>query len=433
MSGTRLPEEARGSTRRLGVPGGLREIVPGVLGATTDRGTDVLVVERPGAPNPAERRAAARVASRPSISDALTLAVARRWADPAGAAMPPLLLTAVRSMAWLLAVLLLIALAAGSPLGLGPILAVAGALALIAAGVVLIGRLGVAGAALDEAVRIVDGPILDVAHAAVAGDAAALARLQDLRAAWWTGPLDADPDDEEEVASEDAERVLAERAARDAAARDAATRDADAAGSQEPWRVRAADAVGLWGVNQGGDAVYGPGVLGLRDRAGRETLVVAPPDGVRGWRRFVVLQMTGATRRLETDDRSSLWWAVAPTEGRGARTGFVIGSALGALVTIGVVYAVLEVVNSDRVAWGLGVAIVFTVISGGAAWWAVDRIVRRACRQVVEPSPELRRRAHALRASFDDEGPDGTGVVSGRRLLWDALARPGLTAPRRRD
>ncbi|WP_026912279.1 hypothetical protein [Patulibacter minatonensis] len=410
MSGGRLPEAVRGRPR-LGVPGGVRELVPGVLGATTDEGHDVLLVERPGAPDADERLAAARVVSRPALADDVTLAVARRWAGPGQAhAMPPVLLTASRSMAALLAVLVLLDLLAGRPVPLGPLVAVAAALALIAAGVTVIGRLGLAGVAVDGAVRVVDGPILDVARAALAGDDAALARLEELRGLWWTGPVDPDPP-----------RAAAPGTPEAATDPSGPTRGPAA---DEPWRVREPGDAGLWATNQVGDAVYAPGVLGVRDDDGRERLLVAPPGGVTGWRRLVVLQTTGASGRLETDDRWALWFAVAPAHGRGARAVFLVGNLLAAAVTFGLGLAAASAADGSPAAWGVGAAVTFTVVSGGAWWWVSDRVVRGACRQVLDPDPDLRHRCEALRATLEAEGADGSGVMSGRRLLWDATA-PG--------
>lgn len=384
----------------LGVPGGLRELAPGVLGATTEDGDDVLVVVRPGAPDDAERLAAARVASRPTIADALTLAVARRWADPdAGRAMPPVLLTASRTMAWLLAALVGIDLVAGAPVPLGPLVAVAAALALVAAGFAVIGRLGVAGAGVDEAIRIVSGPVVDVGREAASGDASAVARLEDLRAAWWAGPVDGPPAESD--------------------GSDAAT------AADDPWTVTAPDDVGLWATNLLGDAVYGPGVLGIRDASGRETLVVAPPDGASGWRRLVVLQMTGVGRRLETDDRAVLWYAVAPPETRGARAIFLVGSAAGFLVSVAVGLAAAAAADGSPVAWGLGAWLAFSAVSGGLGWWAIDRVARRACRWVADPAADLRERCAALRRTVDAEGPGGPGVADARRQLWAAIGTRG--------
>jgi hypothetical protein len=390
-----------------------------VLGATTRQGTDVLVVERPGAPDDRERHAAARVASRPAVADALTLAVARRWADPAAnRPMPPALLTASRAMAWLLAALVGIDLIAGAPVPLVPLVVVAAALALVAAGLAVLGRLGIAGAAVDEGVRVVRGPVLDLARAAVDGDAAAVARLEDLRAAWWAGPVDADPGKEVGDGAGSTDGGVAP--------------DPLGPVAGEPWTVREPDGGRLWATNDVGDAVYGPGVLGICDAEGNETLVVAPPDGFLGWRRFLVLQVTGASRRFEADDRTALWFAVAPPEARGARAGFLLGGAAGLAATAAVAVAAGAAAGDRPVAWGIGAAVAFGVVSGTASWWAIDRVVRRVCRELVEPAPEVRRRCLALRMAFDAEGRDGPSVAVARRLLWDALGTPAGGGPARR-
>jgi hypothetical protein len=181
-----------------------------------------------------------------------------------------------------------------------------------------------------------------------------------------------------------------------------------------------------------GDAVYGPGVLGIRDARGKETLVVAPPDGLRGWRRFLVLQVTGASRRVEADDRTALWFAVAPPEARGARTGFVLGGAAGLAATVAVAVAAGAAAADHPVAWGLAAAVAFGAASGAVSWWAIDRVVRRACREVVEPAPDVRRRCLALRTAFDAEGRDGPSVAVARRSLWDAVGASAGVGPARR-
>jgi hypothetical protein len=372
-----------------------------VFGATTAAGEDRLVVVRPGMPGERQRRAAARVVARPSLATHQALALARPWSVGAAPRVPPFPLTAIRAAAAITTVLVAIELAVGVPGSPAIVWSVVVVLALVLAGLTWFGRLGSAGVEVEQAARVVDGPVLDVARAAAAGDGPSIERLAALRDAFWSAPIDPPPT----VPSGGATRP-----------------DGD-----EPWRVRPLDGERLWATNDLGDAVYAPGVLGVPGPRGTG-LLVTPPDGVRGWRRLLLLQLTGGGRLLETPDRTALCFAMAPPESPGARVVFWTGFVLGATVNVAVAVAVGLAVPEHPVAWGLGAGVAFLAVASWPTYAATVAVARRACRTTELASPALLDRCEELRAAFDAEGPSGARVAASHRGVWEAVAH-GATSP----
>lgn len=383
---------------RLGRPGGLRPIVSGVWGMTTADGDDRLVVAAPAAPDDDARRAAVRVARRSWAVVGPAAAVAREWAPADGArpAGPPLALRTVRAAAWIAAVLLAGDIVLGAPLPVLPLAIVAVVLAFVGVLLGAVGRVGVALHDVEAATREVDGPVLDVARAALEGDPDAVARLEALRDAWWAAPV-----------------------------------DGEAADTGDPWRVRPLGDERLWATNDLGDAVYGPGVLGISRPGGRTELVAVPPDGLRGWRRLLLLQTTGATRRLQVADRTALWFAMAPPEARGARTAFVVGGLAGLLVAAAVGVAVGTAVDTHPVGWGIAAAVAFSTVTGGLEHLLSTRVANAVCRRTPHATPAQLELAEALLRAVDDRGADAPAARDAHRRLWQALADGVAGLPRR--